>query len=475
MKDIRDIIGYQDASPEEKRKAEVFFVNARSKAGAAQYDYAIEMFCSGLVLDPDNVKAHQELRDTALRRKASGGKSLGMFAARGLRAPTKDDKTNMVNAEKVLAFDPGNVDAMISLAQSAVKGGFYQTVLWIGPIVLRANADSSKPEIGKFLQLKDVYKSVQQWKLAADAVAAALQLKPGDMDLSTELKHLAAQQTMAEANYSGGGSFRDNVKDADTQQRLMDQDRDIRNVDAMSRILDAARKELAATPEEPGKIRKLAELLVKSGDADLENEAVELLDKAYKRTQQFSFRLSVGKIKMDQLKRIERTLRAEVAAAPNDQKVRKDYDDFRRDQLTEELTEYRLASDNYPSDVGLRYEMAKRLFELKQYDESIPLFQQSVQDPKLRVDASISLGRAFLEAEFPDEAVDTFKALAESYPMQGDLKAKEIFYWFGRSLEQKGDVPDAIKCFSKVAQWDFNYRDVQARIKKLRAPKPNTV
>ena len=42
-------------------------------------------------------------------------------------------------------------------------------------------------------------------------------------------------------------------------------------------------------------------------------------------------------------------------------------------------------------------------------------------------------------------------------------------YWFGRSLEARKDLPDAIKCYSRVAMSDFNYRDVQVRLKGLRS------
>jgi hypothetical protein len=45
----------------------------------------------------------------------------------------------------------------------------------------------------------------------------------------------------------------------------------------------------------------------------------------------------------------------------------------------------------------------------------------------------------------------------------------EMYYWWGRALEQIGDRATAQKAFSQVAQWDFNYRDVQVRIKNLRA------
>jgi hypothetical protein len=44
-----------------------------------------------------------------------------------------------------------------------------------------------------------------------------------------------------------------------------------------------------------------------------------------------------------------------------------------------------------------------------------------------------------------------------------------MYYWYARALEEQGDIPASIKAYSQVAQWDFNFRDVQHRIKQLRA------
>jgi hypothetical protein len=57
----------------------------------------------------------------------------------------------------------------------------------------------------------------------------------------------------------------------------------------------------------------------------------------------------------------------------------------------------------------------------------------------------------------------------ESYQIKGDEKSIDMTYTYGRALEAKGDVPAALKQYSQVAQWNFNYRDVQQRIKSLRA------
>jgi len=61
-----------------EKKAQVFFGHGRTVASTGNYDYAVDMFLSGLRLDPDAKDSHQELRDISLRRKASGGKTLGM-------------------------------------------------------------------------------------------------------------------------------------------------------------------------------------------------------------------------------------------------------------------------------------------------------------------------------------------------------------------------------------------------------------
>ena len=80
------------------------------------------------------------------------------------------------------------------------------------------------------------------------------------------------------------------------------------------------------------------------------------------------------------------------------------------------------------------------------------------------------LGRSFLNAGYAEEAVDTLRDVIESYAIKGDERSIDMHYWYGRALEGKGDIPTALKAYSQVAQWKFNYRDVQARIKALRPP-----
>jgi TolA-binding protein len=463
------IKGYRDVPPEDQKKAKVFFEKGKTIADTGNYDYAIELFMQGLSLDPEAIDAHKTLREISLKRKASGGKDIGMSDRWSLGKPTRDDKQNMLNAEKLLSYDPGNTDRMITILQNAHKAGFYDTALWIGPILQKANADAKKPDFNKFIILKDVYKLLEQWKLATDACRFARRMKPDDMDLATEEKNLGAQHTMSSGGYESGKSFRDSIKDMEGQQKLLEGDKDVRTEDSMLRSVRETKAEYEATPDDPVKLNKYIEALKKTEQMEYENEAIDLLEKAWRSTNQFIWRAKAGEIKISQLSRMERSLRAAAQADPKDESLRKDYIQFQQDRWQAELEEYQLVMHNYPTKNDAKFEVAERLFRLRKFQDAIQLFQQVRSDPKHRARATVKLGQCFLQAGFPDEAVDTLREAIENYAATGDERSKEMHYWFGRALEQKNDPQSALKAYSKLVQWDFSFLDVQDRIKKLRS------
>ncbi|HZZ44570.1 MAG TPA: hypothetical protein VFE58_16660 [Tepidisphaeraceae bacterium] len=479
---MSDASHYREIPPEDRKKAAAFFAQGKKVSDAGNYDYAIEMYMQGLAIDPDSQEAHQALRDVSLRRKVQGGKPIGMIQALGLKRGTKDLKQDMLNAERLLACDPGNTDHMASMIKAALKGGFYDTIMWLGSILIKANNDSGKhEEFSKYILMKDVYREMAMsdttppslkallYKRAVEATEFAVALKPDDMDLSTERKRLGAEQTIWEGKYGGSGNFRDSIRDVEAQELLMKQDMDVRTIDAMTQIINDAQAQYDAAPNEPGKAMKLVEALAKTEDSEYENRAIEILQQWFDRTKQFRFRLNIGKLRMAQMLRMSRTLRADVKANPNDASAKETYEQFEKERLTEELNEYQLWAENYPTETSYRYQAAVRLYELARYDEAIPLLQQVRMDPKYKFDAGIALGRAFFEAGFIEESIDTLHHVIEEYQIKGDPKSLAMNYWYARGLEQKGDLQAALKAYSQTAQMDFNYRDVQARIKKIRA------
>ncbi len=73
----KDNPGYRDIPVEDQKKAQVFFGHGKTKADTGAYEYSIDMYLSGLNLDPDAVPASVKLRDISLkpqsiRRKRPG-------------------------------------------------------------------------------------------------------------------------------------------------------------------------------------------------------------------------------------------------------------------------------------------------------------------------------------------------------------------------------------------------------------------
>ena len=56
----------------DQRKASRFFEHASATADSRNYDYAIELYVSGLKFDPDNLDKHEALYEVAKRRKVGG-------------------------------------------------------------------------------------------------------------------------------------------------------------------------------------------------------------------------------------------------------------------------------------------------------------------------------------------------------------------------------------------------------------------
>jgi hypothetical protein len=110
-----------------------FFEKGRRAADAGQYNFAIELFLTGLAFDPDNVLAHKELRTIALKRKAGGGEDLGSFQKMLLKTritTAKDEMHAMLTAEQLLAYDPGNIDVMLDIARHAKQAGLHEVATW---------------------------------------------------------------------------------------------------------------------------------------------------------------------------------------------------------------------------------------------------------------------------------------------------------------------------------------------------------
>ena len=124
--------------PTQRSRHEAFFDRARALAREGDFDLAIQLFLEGLHFAPDSLDQHQELRTISLQRKANGGMSLGLFETMKLKAVKRGPVDRMLACEKLLCYDPGNVDHMLAFGETAADANATATARWVRELIDKA-------------------------------------------------------------------------------------------------------------------------------------------------------------------------------------------------------------------------------------------------------------------------------------------------------------------------------------------------
>lgn len=465
------------------RKARRFFEHAETTANASNYDYSIDCFISGLRFDPGNMDQHEALYEVAKRRKVSGGKPAGLGEKMKKLGNSPVDK--MLHAEKLWALNPldeGHAGDTFKAAVEAFEEieedlGLGDVAFWIGEIWLPMIGQQKKPSAKKYILAKDLFVRLERYDKAVEACRKAAAMNPNDSKLMSELKDLQAEQMMAEKRYGSGGEgdFRNNLKDADQQAAIQQENQIRKSGSDADDIIARRRAEYEEDPQDATRMQKLVDALVARESLESEKEAIELLKKAWEETGQYRLRVRMGDIQMKQLNRVLRQIKAKVEQNPGDQDMVKRYESGRAKQLAFELQEYTDRCKNYPTDMGLRYELGKRLYMSGKFDDAIGAFQQAKADPKRRALSHEFLGRCYIHKEYLDEAIDTLRQGLEAHKIPDDRLAQDLNYLkmdahikLARKNRDAEHAMEAQQIASKIFQADINFRDIRARMDEVK-------
>ncbi|HTV47902.1 MAG TPA: tetratricopeptide repeat protein [Phycisphaerae bacterium] len=451
-------------------KGKAYFDRARTVADTGNYDYAIDMFIEGLLREPLNMKEHETLRDVALRRKVKGGKAAGGIFGVKAYFKGKSPKEQMLNAEWVLAKDPGNISAMLTLLRQAAAAGYREVIQWFGPFVLQANRTQKKPDSKIYVELADIYEGIEEFAKASEAVQLAQQMAPTDAELDARIKELAARETLTKGKYETVQDFKESLLDKEKTKDLLQKESLSKTDEFKLKMIAEARVAYEQNPTEHQNVAKLVKALIDIETDEYENEAAEVLQKAYEQTSTYRYKMMMGDVRIKQFRRRTRIAREQAKAHPEDQALKQNYHDLEAEQLKFELQEYTERVEHLPSDMTVQYEYGRRLYMSKRFDEAIGALQQAQNSPRFRSDALYFLGRCFLEQSMNHEAAETLQRAIESYELAetGDQKSKEMHYWLARAYEAVNKPADAEKTYSRVTQWDIGFRDARQRLSELR-------
>lgn len=439
-------------------KGKAFFDRADQVAGTGNWDFAIEMYLEGIAREPDNMdRGHTPLRKVSINRKAQGGKAAGMIDQLKHR-PGKDPIQNLVNAEYLLAKDPGSVPYMIQVLHAAEKCELVKVIHWISLILLESQRQTKKPSKRILVELVTAFEVAKDFSLSVQACDMAMQVDPNDGELRERLRRLTALYAIDKGKFEEEGDFTKGIDNLEAQQELQKKDSLVKDEEYLLEQIRDARQEYLESPQVAGKINAIVDALLKVENESYENEAIDILSKAHKDSGAYQFKLRIGDIRIRQMARRFRQLRDAGDNAGATEQARR--------QLAFELDEYQERCANYPTDLGLKYELGRRQFLSGKYDDAISSLQTAQRDPRRALRARSLIGQAFVKKGWLREAAETFtKALQTE---STEEFTKELRYYLGDVLMQMGELEKAQEQFSTVAQLDYNYRDVRERIDNIR-------
>jgi tetratricopeptide (TPR) repeat protein len=463
-------------SPADIARAQECFRRAQELVNGKNYDYAIELYIQGLRYWPEAVdEGHKPCRAASLFR---GKVKIGFGDKMKYKTNAKDPREAMVNAEMLLAKDPQNIGFMEELLKSADKAALPLTTLWIGELYADAAIRETKPSPARFQLLRDVYErlsdrvkgfdvdmAIEAMKRAAEDILPKLKsLKPSDATVANDLRDMGARLTSLRGRYDRDeGNFTGSIANRDSQKEIYDKDRVVQTDDRMDELITLAQNRYEVNPKDQRLLNDLVELLCRREREEDEKKAISILIQAHKESGEYRYKSKACDIRMKQNRRAVRN----VEKSGDPEKLKQ----AEKDALGFEMQVYKDRIKHYPTDMRLRFEYGKRLFDAGRYDDAIPFLQEARADRKVRFQCSLYVGQCFYEKAYYAQAIDTFREAIGSYEIPDDDLGKELQYWLGRSCEADKRTEDALKIYGQLIRLDYNYRkgDVRKRIDDLHA------
>ncbi|MBE3145393.1 MAG: hypothetical protein IMZ61_15950, partial [Planctomycetes bacterium] len=374
-------------------RAKLFFDKADEAAANGNFDYAIGLYLDGLRCDPDALQdGHLRLRELALSRQASGGKKPSIMERMKYLRGGKTPLEQLLNAEYLMAKDPEHLPYIEAMLKAAIAGDYKQTTKWIADLLFADNNAKDSPSVHAYLLLKDSYAAMGLWDRALAACQHAAKLRPDDADIADEAKRLSAEMTVSRGKYDQAGNFRDSIKNREEQEIFQSQQGVVKTKDYRVLAAEAARRAYEQNPQSAQSIFGLAGALADMRTDQAEEEAIQLLEDAYKKRQDFSFKERAGLIRIGQVKRKIREA-DEILEANTEDSVAKSKHAGLVGQLNKaEMEHYGLCVQNYPTDLRVKYEYGLRLVHNQKYDEAIPMLQEAQKDPRHKIPAMGKIG-----------------------------------------------------------------------------------
>jgi tetratricopeptide (TPR) repeat protein len=461
---------------EREKGAQEWFRKGTEAMNHKNWDYAIQCFGNCIRLMPENLLYRQmkhgcigkQYNDNKTGAKMAGMRLMGVKGRIKKSRLQKDWKNVEAAAEEGLLVNPWDAQLMFDLGDACdhqnykdiAKYGLEKAVEYD-----RDNVDYNR-KLGAFLFERRDYKA------ARVCFERIYKLVPTDGEARSMLGRCDAESTM-----KGGYEDAENTRDVKVEQptapvNAYEEDRKARkgatkSADAPGESAEAdLTHAIRKDPQNVNLYLKLADLYKASREF---GKAQEQLTKALE--------MSKGNADIrEQLQDVQLLiLREELAEAedrvrknPGKERLVEKRNVLRDDLLKREIEFYTHGVELHPSDMRKKFELAQRLFTAKQFSKSIPLLQQAISNPTLKIDALVLLGECFARDGKLDLARRQFeKALDGLNHADRPDPFKTAHYYLGRIYEKAGKIELAENHYGEILANDYEYKDVLKRMEGL--------
>lgn len=234
-----------------------------------------------------------------------------------------------------------------------------------------------------------------------------------------------------------GGSFRDALKNKDEAITLEQEGRLVKDAETALRLIGEYERRRESEPDNVKLVRNLAELHATARDyyRSLEH---------YNHLESMSGGIDAG-IERDRaevtVKRFNQVIEQELDPNAEDYEEQKADLERQRDEFI--LEDCRRRVEQYPTDMHVRFEFGKMLFQTGDYGEAVKQLQRAQTNQHVKIAAKLLLARCFSQRNMNDLAARQLREAIDEKPVM-DAEKKDLLYTLGNVLEAMNQVAEAV-------------------------------
>ena len=432
------------------------------------WDYAINSFRQAVKLTPENLLCRQSLRGCQERKYGDNGSGAKMAGMRlmGIRTNIKKLRYQKnwaaieQEAENGLDLNPWDGQLNGDLAEALRELGYNEPAVYSYERAVKGEPNSKEYNraLAVLLEERGEYeRAIECWRRIR-------KIDKFDPTATSKITALEASAVMDRGGYNDAESTQGVLNDKQIAKKLkLNQG----EADGPGQSVEAdLQRAIRKNPANKDNYLKLADYYKRAQQLE---SAEEQLRKALEVSGgDLSIREILEDVQLDRMKQTVVVAKEDAQKNKEDSTFKKRYQELTTELLQRELEVLARRVERYPADMRLKFELGLRYIADKRHQMAIPMFQASRMDPRVKADALVNLGKCFIADKQHSLAERQFvQSIPEiKFDEKPDL-FKEMYYFLGRVREQQGNIEGAIEAYQEVLAVDYNYRDIQDRLRKL--------